>query len=116
VTAKLRKTKLTYKDNLELFKPFPFLWVDNFNMVIHHMAVPGLQFTWLGFTSEITKITLSCSSHFIVDLGSFCDVSINIVVIPLECVPGGRLTNGIRDFLAPSASQTKHTVQQGKVC
>ena len=98
MTAKLGKTKLAYKNNLELLKPFPFLWVDDFNMVIHQMAVPGLHFTWVGFTSEITKVTLSCPSHFIVDPGSFCDAFINIVVIPLECVPGGRLTNGVYVF------------------
>ena len=68
-------------------------------MVIHHVAVPGLQFTWVGFTSEITKVTLSCPSHFIVDFGSFCDASINIVVIPLKCVPSGRLINGVYDYV-----------------
>ena len=81
---------MTYQNNLELFKPFPFLWVDDFNVVIHHMAVPGLQFTWLGFTSEITKVTPSCPSHFIVYPGGFFNAFINVVLVPLEDVPGGR--------------------------
>ena len=59
-------------------------------MVVHHMAVPGLQFSWIGFTSEVTKVTPSCPTHFIMYPGSFFYASIYIIVVPLEHVSGGR--------------------------
>ena len=90
VTGKLRLTTLTCENYFQLGKPFPFLWVGSFYVIVHHITVPGLQFARVWFTSEVTKVTPPCPSHFIVYSGSFFNTCINIIIVPLEPVPGGR--------------------------
>ena len=72
-----------------LGKTLPCHGVDNFYGVIHHMVVPGLQFTWVRFASEVTKVTPPCPNHLIVYPGGFINALIYIVLVPLEDIPVG---------------------------
>ena len=66
--------------------------MDNFNVVIHHMAVPRLQFTRIWITSKITKVTNPCPSHFIVNLESSFNemlVSISLSFLLMLCLVAG---------------------------
>ena len=59
-------------------------------MVIHHVAVPGLQFTWVWLAGKVTKVTLACPSHFIVNPSGFFNAPIYVLLVPPKDVPGGR--------------------------
>ena len=52
-------------------------------MVIHHMIVPGLQFIWVRFASEVTKVTPPYPFHLIVYPDGFIDASIYIDILIL---------------------------------